>query len=31
MYAESAISQAVKLDYFVQDYEYLTSVERYYI
>lgn len=28
VYAESAISQAVKLDYFVQDYEYLTLIER---
>lgn len=27
-YAETAISKAVKLDYFIQDYEYLTSVER---
>ncbi|XP_060838041.1 histone deacetylase 11 isoform X2 [Rhopalosiphum padi] len=26
-YAETAISKAVKLDYFVQDYEYLTTVE----
>lgn len=28
VYAESAISYAVKLDYFVQDYEYLTLVDR---
>lgn len=28
VYAESAISRAVKLDYFVHDYEYLTSVDR---
>lgn len=28
LYAESAISHAVKLDYFVQDYEYLTLVDR---
>lgn len=28
IFAESAISRAVKLDYFVQDYEYLTSVDR---
>lgn len=27
-YAETAISKAVKLDYFIQDYEYLTTVER---
>ncbi|XP_022173518.1 histone deacetylase 11 isoform X5 [Myzus persicae] len=26
-YAETAISKAVKLDYFIQDYEYLTTVE----
>lgn len=28
VFAESAISRTVKLDYFVQDYEYLTLVER---